>query len=74
MIKSYYYRLLNFIQGWPGYVFAIVWLVLLAIIFSLVMKFFKIYNGTQKRIEKGSLIFLAVLLLAVLIFLTYVRK
>lgn len=74
MLKSYYYRLLNFIQGWPGYVFGIVWMLILAAAFLLVIKFFKKYNGTQKKFEKGSLIFLAVLLFALLIFLTYVRK
>lgn len=46
----------------------------MAVIFALVIRFFKIYNGSQKKIEKGSLIFLAVLLFALLIFLTYVRK
>ena len=74
MIKSWYYQLLNFIQGWPGYVFIIVWLLLLAATFLLVIKFFKKYKGTEKSFVKGSYLFLAVLLFAVLIFLTYVRK
>lgn len=74
MIKSYYYQLLNYIQDMPSIWFFIIWMVLLAVIFILVIKFFKIYNGTQNKIEKGSLIFLAILLFAVLIFLTYVRK
>lgn len=74
MIKSYYYQFLNFIQGMPAIWYFCIWMVLMAVIFMLVIRFFKIYNGSQKKIEKGSLIFLAVLLFALLIFLTYVRK
>ncbi len=73
-MKSYYYQFLNFIQemniGW----YMAIWFVLFLAILSLTIRFFKIYNGTQKNFEKVSLIILAVLLFAFLIFFTYVRK
>lgn len=73
-MKSLYYQFANFIQTLDSIWFSLIWLGIFAVILVLVMKFFKIYNGTQKKFEKLSLIVLALLLFALLIFLTYVRK
>ena len=73
-MKSLYYQFVNFIQTMNPVWFITIWLGLFAVILVLVMKFFKIYNGTQKKIEKVSLIIVAILLFAVLIYLTYIRK
>ena len=73
-MKSLYYQFVNFIQTMEPVWFVIIWLLLFAVILVLVMKFFKVYNGTQKKFEKLSLIVLALLLFAVLIYLTYIRK
>ena len=72
-MKSLYYQFVNFIQTMPQMWFVTIWLLLFACTLVCVMKFFKIYNGTQKKIEKPSLIILAVLLFAVIIYLTCVR-
>lgn len=73
-MKSIYYQFVNFIQTIPSMWFTIAWLLTFAMILVLVMNFFKIYNGTQKKFEKLSYIVLAVLLFALLVFLTYLRK
>ncbi len=73
-MKSLYYQFVNFIQGLNNLVFVTIWLLLVAVILILIVKFFKIYNGTQKHFEKLSYIILAILLIAVLVFLTYIRK
>ena len=73
-MKSYYYQFINFIQemqiGW----YLTIWFVLFLAILSATIRFFKIYNGTQKKFEKISLIILAIVLFALLIFYTYIRK
>ena len=73
-MKSVYYQFVNFIQSMNPIWFVIVWMGLLCCCFVLVMKFFKIYNGTQKKFEKLSLLFFALILFALLIYLTYLRK
>jgi len=73
-MKSVYYQFVNFIQTMPSIWFITIWLALFGLDLVLVVKFFKIYNGTQKKFEKLSLIILAVLLLAIIVFLTYIRK
>ena len=72
-MKSLYYQFVNFIQTLEPLWFTTIMLLLVAADLVLIMKFFKIYNGTQKKFEKVSYIVLAVLLLAVLIYLTYLR-
>lgn len=73
-MKSLYYQFVNFIQEMPTAWFIGIWLGLFAITLVLVMRFYKIYNGTQKTFEKVSLLILALLIFAVLIYLSYVRK
>ena len=72
-MKSFYYQFVNFIQTMSPLWFTTIMLLLAAAELVLIMKFFKIYNGTQKKFEKISYIVLAVLLLAFLIYLTYLR-
>ena len=74
MIKSYYYQFVNFLQNLNSVWFFVIWMVLLAMVFLCIARFFKVYNGTQKKFEKVSLIIVALILLAILIFLTYIRK
>ena len=73
-MKSIYFQFVNFIQGLPTIWFLCIWLLLFALAFVLIIKFFKIYNGEQKKFEKVSLIIIAVLIFAVIIYLTYIRK
>ena len=73
-MKSIYYQFVNFIQELNGLWFMAIWILLFAAILLLIVKFFKIYDGTQKKFEKVSLLILAALLIAVLVFLTYIRK
>ena len=71
---KFYYQFVNLIQTMPQLWFIIIWLLMFALILIYVVRFFKIYNGTQKKFEKLSLIVLAILFFALLIFLTYIRK
>ncbi len=73
MNLNIYYQFVNFIQGIENGWFAVIWLLIFSVALVLVMRFFKIYNGTQKKFEKVSLMIVALLLFAVLIFLTYLR-
>ena len=73
-MKSLYYQFVNFIQEMNALWFTIIWLLLFASILILIVNFFKIYDGSQKKFEKLSLLVLAILLIAVLVFLTYIRK
>lgn len=73
-MESIYFQFVNFIQELPAVWFICIWLLLFALILVLVIRFFKVYNGTQKKFEKISLMVLALLLTAVLIYLTYIRK
>ncbi len=72
-MKSLYYQFVNFIQTLNPVTFLIIWLLLTASVLIFIMKFFKVYNGTQKKFEKLSYLFIALLLFAVLAFLTYLR-
>ena len=72
-MKSFYYQFVNFIQTMSPLWFTTIFLLMSALILVFIMKFFKIYNGTQKKFEKISYIIVAVLLLVVLIYLTYLR-
>ena len=73
-MKNLYYQFVNYVQTMPQLWFITIWLVMFALILVNVMKFFKIYNGTQKKFEKLSLLVIAILLFSALIFLTYIRK
>lgn len=73
-MKSLYYKFVNIIQTMDSLWFISLWLVAVAIELVLIMKFFKIYNGTQKKFEKLSLLVLAVALLALTIFVSSLRK
>lgn len=72
-MKDIYFKFVNFIQEMPTIWFTTIWLVLMALCFVLVVKFYKIYNGTQKSFEKISLLVLSLILFAILVYLTYVR-
>ena len=72
-MKEIYFQFVNFIQEMPKIWFATIWLVLSAITLALIVKFYKIYNGTQKSFEKISLLILALIVFAIVVFLTYVR-
>lgn len=74
MFKSAYYQFVNFIQGLDKVVFASIWLLFVALILVLIMKFFKKYNGEQKKFEKIGKLFLAIVLFVIIVFLTYIRK
>ena len=71
---SIYYQLVNFIQEMPNLWFSSIIIVLFAVSIMSIAKFFKAHNGTQKNFEKLSLLFLGVVLFAILLFLTYIRK
>jgi len=73
-MKSLYYQFVNFVQTMDNLWYVTIWLGLFALVFINIMKFFKIYNGTQKKFEKLSLLVIALLLFGVIIFLTYLRK
>ncbi len=72
-MKSVYFQFVNFVQTMETWIFAIIWLLLFAWILVCIMKFFKKYNGEQKKFEKLSLIVLALILFALLAYLTYLR-
>ena len=73
-MKSLYYQFVNYIQTMDQLWYMTIWVAIFCVCLILVMKFFKIYNGTQKKFEKLSYIVLAVLLLAFLIFFSSIRK
>ena len=72
-MKEAYFQFVNFIQEMPGIWFATILLALFSITFLLVVKFYKIYNGTQKNFEKISLLLLALIIFAIIVYLSYVR-
>lgn len=73
-MKSLYYKFVNIIQTMDSLWFISLWLVAVAIELVIIMKFFKIYNGTQKKFEKLSLLVIAVAVLALIIFISSIRK
>ena len=73
-MKSLYYQFVNFVQSIDPVYFIIIWLLLTAAVLVFIMKFFKVYNGTQKKFEKLSYFFIAMALFGLLIFLTYLRN
>ncbi len=73
-METIYYQFVNFIQEMDGLWFATLWIALVALTFILIVKFYKAHNGTQKTFEKISLLILAIIIFAVLIYITYLRK
>ena len=73
-MKELYYDFVNLIQEMPALWFATIWLVGFAVVLMLIVKFYKAYNGTQKNFEKLGTFIIAIVLIAALIFLTYIRK
>ena len=74
MLKSYYYQFVNFIQEMSSTWFILIWLGLVVAILLSVMTFFKENGNENKKFVKGSMIILAILLFALLVWLTYIRK
>lgn len=74
MLKSYYYQFVNFIQEMSSAWFVLIWLGLVVAILLSVMTFFKENSKENKKFVKGSMIILAILLFALLVWLTYIRK
>ena len=73
-METFYYQFVNFIQEMDGLWFITIWLAMAAVTLILIMKFFKAHNGTQKTFEKISLLILAIIIFAALIYITYLRK
>ena len=73
-MKSLYYQFVNYIQTMDQLWFVTIWMLTFAVMLVYIMKFFKIYNGTQKKFEKLSYLVLALMLFALLVFLTNLRK
>ena len=73
-MKSLYYQFVNYIQSMDKLWFTSIWVAMFCVCLILIMKFFKIYNGTQKKFEKLSYIVVAILLFAALVFLTSIRQ
>lgn len=73
-MKSIYYQFVNFIQTIPTLWFAVIWAALLLGIFFCIVKFFNSYNEKTNKYEKIGLFILAIVLLAAIIYLTYIRR
>lgn len=73
-MKSLYYQFVNFIQTMDSLWFVTLWIALLCSTLICVVKFFKVYNGTQKNFEKVSLIVLALIFFALFLYITYIRN
>ena len=74
MWTSLYNRFVNFLQELDTILFVTIWMLLLVVMLVCILRFFKIYNGTQQKFEKVSLMILALVVFAVLIFITYIRS
>ena len=72
-MKSLYYQFVNFIQTMEPIWFICICLALVGSSLICIMKFYKAYNGTQKKFEKLSLLILSVLSFAIVIYLTSIR-
>lgn len=76
MLKSFYYQFVNFIQEMHPAWFAMIWLAIFVCSAMCVMKFFMAYKykDKHKKFVKVGMLILAIILFAILIFLTYIRK
>ena len=73
-MKSLYYQFVNFVAEMSTVWYVTIWTILFCGALIFIMKFFKLYNGEQKSFEKVSYIFIALILFALLVFFTYLRK
>ena len=73
-MKSLYYQFVNYVAEMPTVWYVTIWTVLFCGTLIFIMKFFKLYNGEQKSFEKVSYIFMALILFALLVFFTSLRK
>ena len=73
-LQSVYFQFVQFIQGIPTWIFIGIFVVLFCTALLLIVKFFKKYNGEQKKFEKVSYIVFALIILAIIIYLTIIRK
>lgn len=73
-MESMYFEFVNFWRDMKPLWFGTICLVLLALTFINIAKFFKKYDGTQKEFIKLNYIVLAVLFFAVLVYLVSIRK
>ena len=74
MWTSLYNRFVNFLQELDTIWFVTIWMLLLVVMLVCILRFFKIYNGTQQKFEKVSLMILALVAFAVLLSITYIRS
>lgn len=72
-MKAAYYQFVNFIQNMHTIWFITIFVCLVSGILLCVMNFFKAYDGKQKNFEKLGLLVLAILMFALLIYLTALR-
>ena len=72
-MKSLYYQFVNLLNEIPSLIYLTICIVLFIGSLIMIMRFFKIYNGTQKRFEKLSLLVLSILLFIFLVYLVSVR-
>ena len=73
-MKSLYYQFVNYVAEMPTVWYVTIWTVLFCGALIFIMKFFKLYNGEQKSFEKVSYIFIVLILFALLVFFTSLRK
>ena len=73
-MKDLYYQFVNFIQEMPYIWYVTILFGLIAFTFILIVKFYKIYNGTQAKFEKLSWLIWALIFFAMIIYLTYIRN
>lgn len=69
-----YNQFVNFIRDMPSIWFLTIWFALFAGCLLLVMNFWKKHDGKQNSFVKLSLLAWAIILFALLIYLTYIRK
>ena len=74
MIVNYYNRFVNFIQQMPTIWFVIIWFVLFAGIMLCIATLFKKYDAEKNKFKKVSMLIVAAILMAILIYLSYIRK
>lgn len=74
MLVNYYNRFVNFIQQMPTIWFVIIWFVLFAGIMLCIATLFKKYDTEKNKFKKVSMLIVAAILMAILIYLSYIRK
>ncbi len=73
-MESIYFQFVNFIQQMHPMLFMTLWILVLVFTLTSVVNLFKKYNGEKKKFEKTSFLILAIILFALLIYLTYLRN